>query len=556
MLALKNDEFNELLKNIGSMDHNYSDFGVIFDSFVKPFFACFDLSNVNDNEKLLFDTYCTCIKDIFDNQLDQRNDNFLFYIGKLKTLLEHPVYNKNIMCVPFMILLKFIKGNTYLLLQHNNREQNNIVSIDEIERILFKLNRMSMVSDEIVRKYVLTTSNNTLLYANNFMSIGENDEGNVSDKPPKSNNQSYQLVFNCDDLNFMKITKNLKNSKKVNLTFNEFVSAINDDINSIALLNSLNIFYIREYLRPCIELYWLKMEEIGSSQNSQNFIKLIELTCNLHVKYRHELTRMLLSIVTVISTVENYRNYININKSDVTFNKNLEKLWQKFIPVINSFKDKSYSTNVGILTRICNELFENLPVSNGENTITRLTVHDNFKQVYYLSYFDDRDMTNAETLEDENSMRLGTMESQAIIGIKESFEIKKDGTIKIVLKGRVSLMDEYAANHRLLKLNSDTNDIRGMKYNLVYTLLLLESADRILHDDKISKTSQRYKDAEKAKSFCNNDIVTYLPRIKSVEPKFNLNEFYKQVRADQYTIEIDSVETISGIKKIVNSVIL
>ena len=141
--------------------------------------------------------------------------------------------------------------------------------------------------------------------------------------------------------------------------------------------------------------------------------------------------------------------------------------------------------------------------------------------------------------------------------LTEMFEVRRDGTIKVTLKQDVSYMSEYAENHRLLKYNSDIGDYEGMKYNLVYHMILIENIEKdVIFNKDIDKNSELYKDAEKARQFAKNDISIYLPEIRSHDKSFDLNTFYKKVKADRVTISIDGPATASGIKKILKSILL
>ena len=118
-------------------------------------------------------------------------------------------------------------------------------------------------------------------------------------------------------------------------------------------------------------------------------------------------------------------------------------------------------------------------------------------------------------------------------------------------------MDEYAENHRLLLANRKLNDYEGMKYNLVYHMILIDAIEKnVLYNKKINKDSELYKDAVKARSFAQNDISTYLPELRRNTKNFDLNKFYHQVKADKTTIEINGPDTITGVKKIIKSILL
>ena len=147
--------------------------------------------------------------------------------------------------------------------------------------------------------------------------------------------------------------------------------------------------------------------------------------------------------------------------------------------------------------------------------------------------------------------------SELIEYLCESFKIQKDGTIKVVVSKKSSYMDEYAENHRLLLANRKLKDYEGMKYNLVYHMILIDAIEKnVLYNKKIDKESELYKDAVKARSFAQNDISTYLPEIRRNVKNFDLNSFYQKVKANKATITINGPDTISGVKTIIKSILL
>lgn len=148
--------------------------------------------------------------------------------------------------------------------------------------------------------------------------------------------------------------------------------------------------------------------------------------------------------------------------------------------------------------------------------------------------------------------------SKDIINVlTESFEILSDGSIKVTIPKKTTYMEEYANNHRLLKENQKVKDYEAMRYNLIYHILLVESIEKkIIHNKKIDENSELYTEAVKAKSFAMNDITTYLPEVKKNLPNFDLNEFYSLVKAEKQTVKIDTIGTISGVKKILNYILL
>ena len=169
------------------------------------------------------------------------------------------------------------------------------------------------------------------------------------------------------------------------------------------------------------------------------------------------------------------------------------------------------------------------------------------------------DRLTTEGLQESLETVLTEMESPShlMTTLTESFEVLRDGTIKVTLPERTTFMNEYAVNHRLLKYNDQHGDYEGMKYNLVYHMILIENIEKnVLYNPKVKKDSELYKDAQKAHSFAKNDISIYLPKVKEHDRGFDLNKFYKKIKADRATVTINGVETALGLKKIFSSILL
>lgn len=152
----------------------------------------------------------------------------------------------------------------------------------------------------------------------------------------------------------------------------------------------------------------------------------------------------------------------------------------------------------------------------------------------------------------------GSLESyiSSMNGLTEMFQIASDGTIKVSIKEKTTYMNEYAVNHRLLKYNASMRDYEAMKYNLIYHMILIESIEKnVIYNNKVKKDSELYKDAEQARRYAKSDIATYLPKLKQADKSFDINQFYKQVKAEQATITIQGAETASGIKTILKHIL-
>ena len=114
----------------------------------------------------------------------------------------------------------------------------------------------------------------------------------------------------------------------------------------------------------------------------------------------------------------------------------------------------------------------------------------------------------------------------------EGFSINKNGDIKITINPKKSYMEEYMETHRILVENYKNKNYDAMKQNVAFMFLLIS----VIEKDK------RYKNREpeivKARAFAINDFKTYLSYIQKQEPKFNFENYYKNLELDKYVINI------------------
>ena len=533
---------------------------------VDSFFDRIKVNTVNGLDcpiQCFYDAYLNCI----NSALDIRNDNYDKNLNTLRNILNH---TDNDAFIPFMMLDAITNNNNnYLVLkQYNNLRRDVGVTSQNLLDALFSLTGYHLIDSKFINDYVRSTSNDVFSSINSSMEFNQGQSDSVARNAIDSlHEKPYQLVFD-DNSSLFKFKDKDSNIVDTVKSVEDIANLVNEDIKSLLSENNMNSFYIREYLRPCMNLYVLKINQIGQGiiDDPNQLINILVDTMNLYQKYQHKASKLFLGIIliAVLSCYKN-ENYLKINLNGFMSSNNLE-MFDTLNNLANNGKieDSHLNTDVGTLVKLCDETFSKIDAEcmyhkSYENSISESAkqyVNNAFMDSFKIDLSDNSKKVMESVSLLDNSERIGHDESQAITYLNESFKIKKDGTIQIVLKGRTSLMDEYADNHRLLKLNDTNGDIENMKYNLVYAILITESADRIMHNDKIPKTSKIYKDAEKAKSFANNDIVTYLPKVKISDPKFDLNQFYQKVRADKYTIEVDGVETISGVKKIVQALMV
>ena len=559
MFYLKRSDFVNILDNCRDLLVNNNTEYLALPTFTEKFLS---IIYADDESKGHLDLYKKVVNYCFNNTLDLHQSRFEQNFENLIKIID----SDNILYCPFMMFVSVIsRNNKYLFLeQPNNLQETVSIPDNQLNKLIFELNQYRLIQNSIVSDYVLSTSKDTLSYSRDF--INSDGNGSITNDTNGTINTTddklYNLVFD-KELNIFKFCNDPEHFSKDFSSFKSIVQLVMEDMDTISKSNSLNNFYVREYLHPCVKLYLLKMDNIYIEDSSKaDFYKLFDYSLKTLGKYNHKLNAFLLGIVVMIMSSCTKHDFMYIdpnNKINQELCKNIRN--DHYTLLTSTPTDKR--VDVGTLVKTCTDIFNYLndvcseSNLNCENDTPTSSINDVFVRRLGWAFADDskQDVTTLLNSIDESS-RIRSTESQAITYLNESFEIKKDGTIKIVLKSRTTLMDEYADNHRLLKLNADSNDIDDMKYNLIYALLIVESADRVIHSDNTSKTSKRFKDAEKAKSFANNDIATYLPRVKALDPKFDLNQFYNKVRADRYTIEVDGVETISGIKKLAHAVLV
>lgn len=532
---------------------------------IDSFFDRIKANTVNELDcpiNCFYDAYMNCI----NSSLDIRNEHYEKNLKSLRDILQH---TDNDAFIPFMMLDAITNdNNNYLVLkQYSNLRRDVGVTSQNLLDALFSLTNSHLIDSNYINNYVRSTSNDVLSSINSTMEFNQGQSENITRNVQDSfHDKTYELVFS-DDLSLFKFKDKESNIIDTVKSVRDLAILVNEDIKKLSSENIMNNFYIKDYLCPCMRLYVMKIEFIRTDyiDDPNRLIKMLVDSINLYQKYQHKASKLFIGIIllTVLSCYKN-KNYLNIDLNGFMSSSNLEMFDTLNNLTNNGSVNNQTKTDVGTLVRLCNNTFKIIdaegmycrPYENGISESARTYVSNAFMASFKIDEPDNSKKVMESVSPLNGSERIGHDESQAITYLNESFKIKKDGTIQIVLKGRTSLMDEYADNHRLLKLNDSNGDTESMKYNLVYAILIIESADRIMHNDKIPKTSKIYKDAEKAKSFANNDIVTYLPKVRISDPNFDLNQFYQKVRADKYTIEVDGVETISGVKKIVQALMV
>lgn len=516
---------------------------------VNKFIECMEWDS--DSECKRINQYKIAINEVFNSALDSHNEELDYTISRI---YEHVTNCTNVLLTPVDLVIHKIlnRQNYFLSFKQKFKQQilNNNISIDEIDisDCLFILNNLSLISDELVEMYVSLESIDTLLSAKHLMgNCGNASESNTDIvEDSKVNNNVNSITFSDEYETVVKFNDFINNSELISVSFHKLLVIGKNDYNRLLSENGVHEYFIKGFVQPLLNMYKAITSEVVYTQTRviDNLTILINLTKNIHKKYHHKLTRYILSWLVLLLKYE--LDEAASDSSQRTLNSN--KL--RYSKLVVGLADDKVSGCDDVLTmvKVCEEL----------QVVIRKTF--NIVQISNMSNIEGVSTESTSEGSDENysvgvSNRIGQSSSQMIKALNESFEVLKNGEIKIVLKSKTTYMDEYAINHRLLKYNCDQNDIEGMKYNLVYALLIVESTEKnVLYNKKVNKNSELYKDAEKARSFALNDIKTYSDIVRKADRNFDLNAFYKKVKADELSITIDAPSTISGIKKIVSAI--
>lgn len=547
MLSLNIKKLKELMENVDSKEMSITEYSL--PSYViRNFHDCFEGGTYLEEKYL--NMYIEGLESIGDSVLDFKNPSLESIMDKC---FENVSDYNNILTIPINILFHKYQDKPNYILPIEQKFKSQIVNerlsvcTTEIADCLFKLNGMGLFPTEVLEMYVSSISMEALLTANILMDdirpLTESAE-HPMDKSGYSFSNSYFIAFG-DNLKVINDFSELINNK-VDLLTSELIDNIINDCNSILSLNEIHGEYNKKVVQSYLFLYISTVDEIMSWDKDKivsNMIILFSITQIIYLKYHHKLTALVMMWLVLIN--RSVANCSEINLADL-IDLQLKNLDSR--ELLQGF-GKTNASDVASLIYINNEtkdeISKRIPkLDNVLSEITDTLLSNNVTEGYAENH------RCVSELNDESG-------DQMIKTLTESFEVLKNGHIKINIKGKTTYMEEYAMNHRLLKLNDQQNDIEGMKYNLVYALLLVESIEKnVIHNSKIDKDSALYKDAEKARSFALNDINTYIIKIRRKDHKFDLNKFYREVKADECSIIIDAPETISGVKKIINAIVM
>lgn len=304
--------------------------------------------------------------------------------------------------------------------------------------------------------------------------------------------------------------------------------------------NNYDIIFYWKHNKHVFSMYHKFIYELLSGEESSALV--ISTLCDLE-NITHELLKQFNDLgLYIVSTVLVCILKILINTQERTSLKGVqlsEKLFIRVNCIKNILQNKKFKV-IGIID-IYNLGYKLDQVFN--NTV--------IKTNNYVSESPLVDRT-VDSLKKSFSVFARSVKSVLPNGIK----VTPTGEIRVYIDNNKTFMEQYASNHRLLVYNQTKGDYDAMKYNLAYNMLLIDNIDKVLYDKNIPHDSEIYKDAVKAKRFFNNDINTYLGKIKTHEPNFNLNELYEIVKKKYNTYEVNAPDTITGVKKIISAIVL
>ena len=530
-------------------------------------------SNVIDVEQLSLkeNTYMTLVReslvDVLSDKLDYRSNDFHSNLKKISTFIESST-SKFTLLQPILDVLEIMTN--YDLIGNKQSINHKEVGLSEDINL-----RMTPIRESDMFDFVME------LFMNGLIPDVRMDQYNLILKETVKST-SRDLMESVKDMSTLDNKDNLGISPYITddteLLFpyedalNSRVSTISDEYIRHVIINSEFLSYddIQVFIdnfENTIEALedGLLTKQLGTSlitvlryiwdnrfydEELLNRIGLIKEIEKIYVTHPIRMIHYVIGVIVCILWMESY-SFDSDSEEALIITKTIDSLVRDLEDMV-AYEDTALD---GDYSGLIQQLIVNTNVSrNQESGLFKLSMdfppYDN-KSAKPLT---SNDTTSAI---ESMKMSLERKPSELIELLCESFEIQKDGTIKVVVSKKASYMDEYAENHRLLLANRGLKDYEGMKYNLVYHMILIDAIEKnVLYNKNVDKESELYKDAIKARSFAQNDITTYLPEVKRNLKNFDLNRFYHKVKADKATIEINGPDTITGVKKIIKSILL
>lgn len=519
--------------------------------------------NSSNSEQVALKVLESSIKRIIEESYDYRSDEFEDRVMALNESLGN--IPRMILTEPLFLLQESVSefiGDNNLLTSSQKCSMRNY----PLDFVLCKMYSGGMISDRDMGYYKSSLESDVMgLVAN--MNLRDDMRADVNRNIPQAPALIHEMIhpnFREIEALYESYTKNKNRNRftlenytctpsaiidKVylcNVDASQFIGLESESPTQYALTRQ-SVSILNEY---CSRLEGLILESINENKRLLSFVK--ETVTNM--KELPSVTSSVLAKLSVCCLMD-MKNLYGSDGDGIT---------ERYLSNLIDQVDK-YSISVDDLNRneagcLINFLKLGDTVNGGftsSNTEISLECgNDSFhnsKLNNYVFNSGDAMQYNATSV---NESSLESYES-SMNGLLESFEIASDGTIKVTIKEKTTYMNEYAVNHRLLKYNEKQKDYEGMKYNLIYHMILIENIEKnVLYNKRVKKDSELYKDAEQARRNAKSDIATYLPVVRQHDKTFNLNDFYRQVKAEQSTISINGVETASGIKTIMKAIMI
>lgn len=304
--------------------------------------------------------------------------------------------------------------------------------------------------------------------------------------------------------------------------FNSYKNLISGNTDNLTLdIHTFNLDYL---------------ENILCNTNEEDYMDEIKNLCDLYDGLEDSQRSPIAFPLAIVLYRKFEKQSLNLNISKVLKSKLYE-----LMNVCKQFNCQDFKSALNVTDKLCS-----LTESSNYSVLALKSVKNNFVKDFVRRKLGTSVYENASIELDEG---------QLFNNLMEGFSIKKDGSIELLIPERNTFMDEYSENHRLMKYNHQLENYEGMKYNLVYFMLLANTIEKKVLYNKAVNDSDK-EEAKRALRLIKGDLGVYLPIIKRIDPMFDLNKFYNKTKADKRTIEIDTVETIHGIRTILKAVMI
>ena len=529
--------------------NNYKDDNFIV-NVVQEFYN--ELIPVNDTDEKIKTLLIESLKESFSINLDYRNINIDTNVETISSIIEDI---ESPLIYPLRTIYESIMDEDTLDRNYDNSVQ--LISESEIIDFVMALYEGKLLPDGFMDRYIELVSESVMESVDALMGINRGmitTESSGDDLSNSLNSVSVNMVYPNETIldSVIDTTIDRFNSdgdyEAIRMNSDELETLVDDFMTDEGLNNlSQDKFKVYEMMRKLVDFIYSKRHKIN------------EYCAHLYCIEKFRAEYIMFPIKLFHYTAVILSNILSEMMDNCKSN--------------NFMFDKIQKTR----KRLLSDMIENH---------NRVSMHDYDEEKYYsklaeyeVDYLRDMRGNMSEIglrldcgfpngdksllrsdFEPENSTRcrsIGTRPSVSIKSLTESFEVLDDGTIKVVVSRKTTYMDEYAENHRLLVANQKMGNYDAMKYNLVYDLILINNIEKnVMYNTKVSKDSPLYEDAIKARKFAKNDVSTYLPIVRQHCKNFDLNEFYKEVKAEESTIKINGVNTVKGIKNIIQAIMV